>query len=187
MNESFTLEQEDGAAIVPETGLSASLGSLAASCEDCMALMARYPDKHFDLAIVDPPYGIGATNNFNMKHIKSTDLDALDAAIAEKVAGWVPYVAPKSRGSIMLPYTHFDGNGFPQLGVLPFTRSADAVLPWLDNAIYWDSHFCDGQHRVFVNEMRRDVVNKGDYEGTAKTFPHAAAIALLRAHGVKVE
>jgi site-specific DNA-methyltransferase (adenine-specific) len=26
--------------------------------EDNMALMARYPDKHFDLAIVDPPYGI---------------------------------------------------------------------------------------------------------------------------------
>ena len=29
--------------------------------EDCMQLMARYPDKHFDLAVVDPPYGIGAT------------------------------------------------------------------------------------------------------------------------------
>lgn len=27
--------------------------------EDCMALMARYPDKHFDLAVVDPPYGLG--------------------------------------------------------------------------------------------------------------------------------
>ncbi|GHV90428.1 methyltransferase [Spirochaetia bacterium] len=26
--------------------------------EDCMDLMARYPDKYFDLAIVDPPYGI---------------------------------------------------------------------------------------------------------------------------------
>ena len=25
---------------------------------DCMELMSRYPDKHFDLAIVDPPYGI---------------------------------------------------------------------------------------------------------------------------------
>jgi len=24
--------------------------------EDCMELMARYPDNHFDLAIVDPPY-----------------------------------------------------------------------------------------------------------------------------------
>ena len=27
--------------------------------EDNMQLMARYPDNHFDLAIVDPPYGIG--------------------------------------------------------------------------------------------------------------------------------
>ena len=27
--------------------------------EDNMALMARYPNKYFDLAIVDPPYGIG--------------------------------------------------------------------------------------------------------------------------------
>ena len=26
---------------------------------DCMALMAKYPDKYFELAIVDPPYGIG--------------------------------------------------------------------------------------------------------------------------------
>ena len=27
--------------------------------EDNMVLMKRYPDKYFDLAIVDPPYGIG--------------------------------------------------------------------------------------------------------------------------------
>ena len=27
--------------------------------EDNMLVMARYPDKYFDLAIVDPPYGIG--------------------------------------------------------------------------------------------------------------------------------
>ena len=25
-----------------------------------MELMARYPDNHFELAIVDPPYGINA-------------------------------------------------------------------------------------------------------------------------------
>ena len=31
--------------------------------EDNMALMARYPDKYFDLAIVDPPYGIGISSN----------------------------------------------------------------------------------------------------------------------------
>ena len=27
--------------------------------EDCLAGMKRYPDKFFDLAIVDPPYGDG--------------------------------------------------------------------------------------------------------------------------------
>jgi site-specific DNA-methyltransferase (adenine-specific) len=31
--------------------------------EDCMEGMARYPDKYFDLAIVDPPYGIGMDNS----------------------------------------------------------------------------------------------------------------------------
>jgi site-specific DNA-methyltransferase (adenine-specific) len=31
--------------------------------EDCMELMARYPDNHFELAIVDPPYGIARFGN----------------------------------------------------------------------------------------------------------------------------
>lgn len=33
--------------------------------EDNMELMARYPDNHFDLAIVDPPYGIDADKKQN--------------------------------------------------------------------------------------------------------------------------
>ena len=35
--------------------------------EDCMEVMSRYPDKYFDLAVVDPPYGnidaIGLSDN----------------------------------------------------------------------------------------------------------------------------
>ena len=31
--------------------------------EDCMAVMGRYPDKWFDLAVTDPPYGIGMDNS----------------------------------------------------------------------------------------------------------------------------
>ena len=41
---------------------------------DCMELMAKYPDKHFDLAIVDPPYGIredGHRENNRSKFAKS--------------------------------------------------------------------------------------------------------------------
>lgn len=33
--------------------------------EDNMLLMARYPDNYFDLAIVDPPYGIGEDGSKN--------------------------------------------------------------------------------------------------------------------------
>ena len=32
---------------------------------DCMDIMAQYPDKYFDLAIVDPPYGIGEDGSKN--------------------------------------------------------------------------------------------------------------------------
>jgi len=36
---------------------------------DCMAAMAEFPDKFFDLAVVDPPYGIGISgNSFRQKH-----------------------------------------------------------------------------------------------------------------------
>ena len=42
--------------------------------EDNMLLMARYPDNYFDLAIVDPPYGINADtkNSTNKKQSKKS-------------------------------------------------------------------------------------------------------------------
>lgn len=41
---------------------------------DCMEGMAKYPDKYFELAIVDPPYGIDADikNNKNIKQSKKS-------------------------------------------------------------------------------------------------------------------
>ena len=38
------------------------MSKLTITNEDNMLLMARYPDNYFDLAIVDPPYGIGESN-----------------------------------------------------------------------------------------------------------------------------
>lgn len=34
---------------------------------DCMEGMKHFPDKYFDLAIVDPPYGIGINNNMGRR------------------------------------------------------------------------------------------------------------------------
>jgi site-specific DNA-methyltransferase (adenine-specific) len=42
--------------------------------EDCVKALKRYADNHFDLAIVDPPYGIGADkaqNNAALSRIKA--------------------------------------------------------------------------------------------------------------------
>jgi site-specific DNA-methyltransferase (adenine-specific) len=46
------------------------MSGITITCEDCMALMQRYPDKYFDLAIVDPPYGqiAGQGNKTNNGH-----------------------------------------------------------------------------------------------------------------------
>jgi site-specific DNA-methyltransferase (adenine-specific) len=43
------------------------MSNLTITNEDNMVLMARYPDKYFDLAIVDPPYGLdfGSFNRTN--------------------------------------------------------------------------------------------------------------------------
>ena len=43
--------------------------------EDNMQLMARYEDNYFDLAIVDPPYGIGVTKNKRLNNNSNKDWD----------------------------------------------------------------------------------------------------------------
>ena len=45
-------------------------------CEDCMDLMARYPDGHFDLAVVDPPYGIGQDSKKRRTHRVKQNISA---------------------------------------------------------------------------------------------------------------
>lgn len=57
-------------------------GTIRLTCEDCTALMSRFPDKHFDLAIVDPEYGIGISSNpVRQAHVKK-DWDARPPAPA---------------------------------------------------------------------------------------------------------
>lgn len=56
--DSFNLENEptpvkESLAVIPQAG------TLDLRLADCMDVMKEFPDKHFDLAIVDPPYGIG--------------------------------------------------------------------------------------------------------------------------------
>lgn len=51
---------------------------------DCMEYMATLPDKAFDLAIVDPPYGIDAANTFGGEQRKSGNGAAMKTAFEKK-------------------------------------------------------------------------------------------------------
>ena len=52
------------------------VGGLTSTCEDNMELMKRYPDNYFDLAIVDPPYGIGISSNPVRQQHQKKDWDS---------------------------------------------------------------------------------------------------------------
>jgi site-specific DNA-methyltransferase (adenine-specific) len=51
---------------------------------DCMDYMRTMPDKYFDLAIVDPPYGINAANTFGGEERKSGNGAANKTAFEKK-------------------------------------------------------------------------------------------------------
>ena len=56
--------------------------------EDNMELMARYPDNYFDLAIVDPPYGIGADIKNNGKNSDRHEKTSLAKINTYKKTNW---------------------------------------------------------------------------------------------------
>jgi site-specific DNA-methyltransferase (adenine-specific) len=100
--------------------------------EDNMLLMARYPDKYFDLAIVDPPYGIRASemtmgSGKNKKYKKGKNWD-------NKTPEESYFIELKrvSKNQII-----WGGNYFN----LPLTKS---WILW-DKGIYWDCDFADGE------------------------------------------
>lgn len=59
--------------------------------EDCMAVMARYPDKYFDLAVVDPPYG-----NAGGGSLLARDLVECSTGISRTGGTWAAKYAKKS-------------------------------------------------------------------------------------------
>jgi site-specific DNA-methyltransferase (adenine-specific) len=123
--------------------------------EDCVTALKRYADNHFDLAIVDPPYGIGASemqmgNNAKKKWSKGKNWDN-ETPTAEY---WVELFRV-SKNQIVWGGNYFD---------LPLTKS------W----IVWDknngeSGFADGEMAwtSFKNPMR---IRKIHWTGSASNW-----------------
>lgn len=99
--------------------------------EDCMIGMARYPDKYFDLAVVDPPYGLDSDSLNGRGKLKGR---AIQMDTTWDIAPPVEYFTELSR--ISKNQIIWGGNYFD----LPPTRCViawDKCQPW-ENFSQWE-------------------------------------------------
>ena len=50
---------------------------------DCMAAMKEFPDKFFDLAVVDPPYGIDITKQRERERRRSAEAEPSEESLTQ--------------------------------------------------------------------------------------------------------
>jgi hypothetical protein len=114
-----------------------------------------------------------------MKLTNPTDAE-LNAAFAEKVAGWKCFDSDDPWG-----WRDPSGQSWHRSHIPYFTTSADQVLPWLPKELFGDFWQAAGGYAgVRVTIWSNDEIKAA---GDDRSFAKAAALALLRAHGVQVE
>lgn len=124
--------------------------------------------------------------------ININDHDALNAAFAERVAGWTWRTFPDGACPDIKHWRDQNGEVVSIYMDGRFTRSMDAVLPYLSGEQWcactanseWQTGFKGDAWCVWAgshDEVFPDVM------AHAPTLPHAAVVALLRAKGVAVE
>jgi site-specific DNA-methyltransferase (adenine-specific) len=77
--------------------------------EDNMVLMARYPDKYFDLAIVDPPYGINVNMNAGLRKGEKKRYVKKDWDKGIPTAEYFKELQRVSKNQIVWGCNYFDG------------------------------------------------------------------------------
>ena len=99
----------------------ATIGSSTLHLCDCMELMKQSPDGYFDLAIVDPPYGIGESGD----KIIDTHVGSASSLIACHRAGFdfvgfeidsEYYAAASDRLTAEMSQIHFDFTNTTSIG-----------------------------------------------------------------------
>jgi len=94
---------------------------------DCMEYMATLPDKAFDLAIVDPPYGIGesgATNHTRGKLAVAKNYKAFAGGdVSAPDAEYFAELQRVSANQIIWGANHFIDN-------IPFAKSSPCWISW---------------------------------------------------------
>ena len=115
--------------------------------QDCLIGMKSYPDKYFDLAVVDPPYGINRGETFGGKNWKEYEKKSWDKSVPNKK--YFDELFRVSKHQIVF-------------GANYMTEYLPASMGW----IFWDKGqdltMSDGElaYTSFDKALRRIVINR---------------------------
>lgn len=104
--------------------------------EDNMLLMARYPDNYFDLAIVDPPYGISINMNMGLKKGKRKNHTVKDWDNSIPSDEYFKELFRVSKNQIIWGGNYFD---LPPTQCFIFWYKQNPVPNFADGELAWTS------------------------------------------------
>jgi site-specific DNA-methyltransferase (adenine-specific) len=146
---------------------------------DCMDMMREFPDKHFDLAIVDPPYGINIANNTTGTVIRNkSDKDLLQIKDWDRATPDDTYFTELQR--VSKEQIIWGGNYF--LNSLGYCK---APIIW--DKLNGDNLYADGEMAWTSKGMPRNLkiwkhqwcgAFKDSERGTVKIHPTQKPVAL---------
>lgn len=122
---------------------------------DCMKHMKTIPDKYYDLAIVDPPYGINKGKDFGGKNWKVYEKKEWDAFPPPKE--YFEELFRVSKNQIIWGANYYPQHLFPSMGWIFWDKGQDLTMS--DGEIAFSS-FNRALRRVIMN---RCEISKGSF------------------------
>lgn len=145
--------------------------SIQITNEDNMELMSRYQDNHFDLAIVDPPYGIETRGNAQDRFRGNSDLALVNDAKPNDE--YFDELMRVSKNQIIWGYNHLS-DMLPKCREFIFWYKRQPVITFSDGELAWTSF--QKTARCFDYSFHKaNQANKGD-----KIHPTQKPIALYQ-------
>ena len=141
---------------------------------DCMDALRQTPDKYFDLAVVDPPYGIGANkmtlgNGKNKIYRGERDWDALAPD-----PSYFDLLKMKSQHMIIWGANHFIDN-------FPFNINSPGWIVWdkgTGENDYADGELAWSNYNKVLKIFRKSWVGANAKDGHLRIHPTQKPIAL---------
>ena len=128
---------------------------------DCMEFMKDVPDKFYDLAIVDPPYGIGeGSSKIHSRHHSQKKYTAKNWDNSAPSPEYFELLKSKSKNQIIWGANHFIDN-------MPFNVSSPCWIVW-DKDWFGDQADCEIAWTSFKTAVRK---YKFTWNGFRKELP----------------